>query len=52
MGFTVPQIHEMSLWQFMAQVDGYVAANSPEGEKGGTLSDAEINDLAKFMDET
>lgn len=33
MGFTPAQVGEMSLWQFMACVDGWARANSPEAAK-------------------
>jgi hypothetical protein len=33
MGFTPAQVGEMSLWQFMACVDGWAKANSPEAAK-------------------
>lgn len=40
MGFTPQQVNEMSVWQFMAALDGYIAANSPE-DKGLTTKEAD-----------
>jgi hypothetical protein len=37
----------MSMWQFMAAVDGYIKAHSSEDKK--TLSKAEENDLWKYL---
>lgn len=47
MGFTPQQVGEMSVWQYMAALDGYVAANTPEGERG--LSKAEEDELADWL---
>lgn len=49
MGFTAVQVDELSLWQFIAQIDGYVDANTPEDAKTETLSDAEVDDLSAWM---
>lgn len=50
MGISAPQIGEMSLWQFMAQVEGYVEANTPESEKNKQpLTDAEFDALASWV---
>lgn len=41
----------MSLWQFTAAVEGYVAAHTPESERGKEpLSDAEFSELADLID--
>jgi hypothetical protein len=37
----------MSLWEFMAAVEGYVKANSSEDEK--TLTASEIDDLWEMV---
>lgn len=37
----------MSMWQFMAAIDGYVAANSPEESNG--LSESEKDDLWEML---
>lgn len=37
----------MSVWQFMAAVDGYVEAHDPDA--GKSLSDAEADDLWNWM---
>lgn len=37
----------MSVWQFMAAVDGVIKANSSEDKK--SLSKSEANDVWKFM---
>ncbi|SOC93552.1 hypothetical protein SAMN05216358_3731 [Rhizobium sp. AN5] len=41
-GFTPQQVNEMSVWQFMAAVDGYVEANTPDD---GSLTTKEIDEL-------
>lgn len=46
-GFTPQQVNDMSLWQWMTVMNGYVAAHSPEN-KG--LSDDEADDLAAYLD--
>lgn len=47
MGYTPQQVNDMSLWQFMAAVDGYIAANTPENERG--LSDKEKDELWNWL---
>lgn len=37
----------MSMWQYMAALDGYVAANTPESEKG--LSAKEKDELWDWL---
>ncbi|MHC3940226.1 hypothetical protein ACI0FR_01536 [Paenochrobactrum sp. BZR 201-1] len=39
----------MSMWQFMASVDGYVKANTPEDKQG--LSGKEKDELFEWLDE-
>lgn len=46
MGFSPQQINEMSVWQYMAAIDGYIKANSSDD---GELSAAEIDDLWKWL---
>ncbi|MNL52494.1 hypothetical protein D3C87_1756780 [compost metagenome] len=41
-GFTPQQVNEMTVWQFMAAVDGYVEANTPDD---GSLTTQEIDEL-------
>lgn len=36
----------MSMWQFMAAVDGYVKANTPDD---GSLSESEIDELWEWL---
>jgi len=36
----------MSMWQFMAAVEGYVKANGPED---GKMSDKEADDLFEWL---
>jgi hypothetical protein len=51
MGISAVDINDMSLWEFMAQVDGYVDANTPESEKNKKpLSEDEFDALARFID--
>lgn len=38
----------MSFWQFMAAVNGYVAANSPDDK---TLDDDDINSIGEMLDQ-
>jgi hypothetical protein len=33
MGFSPQQINQMSVWQYMAALDGFNAANDPEADK-------------------
>ena len=37
----------MSMWQFMAAVDGWIKANTSEDKKA--LSNAEVNDVWKYL---
>lgn len=37
----------MSMWQFMAALEGYIAANSSDGDKG--LSGKEKDELAEWL---
>ncbi|MBB5091752.1 hypothetical protein HNQ68_002293 [Pseudochrobactrum saccharolyticum] len=37
----------MSMWQFMASLDGYIAANTPENDKG--LTEKEKNELFEWL---
>jgi hypothetical protein len=37
----------MSVWQYMAAVEGYTDAHSQEDDK--TLSASEVDDIAKWM---
>jgi len=39
----------MSLWQFMACVEGYADAHTPDDKKARTLSDAQIERLDTLM---
>ncbi len=47
MGFTPQQVDVMSMWQFRAAVNGYVAANSPQ--TGAKLSEEEANELFDWI---
>ncbi|WP_313760167.1 hypothetical protein [Rhizobium sp.] len=46
LGFTPQQVNVMSMWQFMAAVEGYVKANSGEDTK---MSDREADDLFEWL---
>lgn len=50
MGFTACQVDEMSLWQLLAQVEGYSEANTTEDKKAEHLSDAEVADIGDWLD--
>ena len=47
MGFTPQEVGRMSVWQYMAALDGYIAANSAEDDK--SLSSKERDELADWM---
>jgi hypothetical protein len=46
MGFTPQQVNEMSMWQFMAAVDGYVEANTADDR---SLTTKEIDELWDWL---
>lgn len=48
MGYSPPEVDQMSLWQFMSAVDGYVKANNPESAK--ELTADEEADLWAWME--
>ncbi len=48
LGFTPRDIKEMSMWEFMAALEGYVKANSADD---GKMSSAEVDDVWKWMQE-
>lgn len=48
MGFTPQQVNAMSMWQFFAAMNGYVAANSPRD--AGKLTEAEADDLFDWIE--
>jgi hypothetical protein len=43
LGYTPQQVQAMSVWQFMAALDGYAKAHDPEA--GKALSNTEKDDL-------
>lgn len=47
MGFTPQQVGAMSLWQYMAVVDGYSRAHSGGG---GGMDDKTFDELAAMVD--
>ena len=47
MGFTPQDVGKMSVWQYMAALEGYIAANSSEDSKG--LSAKEEDELAQWL---
>lgn len=47
MGFTPQQVGAMSVWQYMAALEGYIAANTHEDERG--LSKKEEDELAAWL---
>lgn len=49
MGFTPQQVGAMSLWQFHAAVNGYVAAHTPKDKQ--SLSDDEAEELYNWITE-
>ncbi|QFT69603.1 hypothetical protein FIU93_22650 [Labrenzia sp. THAF35] len=49
MGFTPQQVNQMSMWQYMAALDGYIRANSPDDQS--RLSDKEADEIFAWMKE-
>ena len=47
MGFTPQQVNDMSLWQFMAAVDGYIEAHTPDD---GSLTTQEVDDVWQWLE--
>lgn len=47
MGFTPQQVDQMSMWQYLAAVEGYVKANSVDDANG--LSSREADELWEWM---
>ncbi|QKC99176.1 hypothetical protein [Mesorhizobium sp. NZP2298] len=45
-GFTPQQVNEMSPWQYLAAVDGYIKANSSDD---GELTAKEIDELWDWL---
>lgn len=48
MGFTAQDMNAMTMWQIMAAIDGFIAANTPEDKRG--LSAKEKDELWAFVD--
>lgn len=40
----------MSLWQFLAAVEGYTEAHTPPEKKGKGLTAAEVAEIGEWMD--
>lgn len=51
MGFTPADVDAMSLWQFMAALDGWVEAHTPEDQKSERMSENDATGLSAWMDE-
>jgi hypothetical protein len=49
MGFSPQQVDRMSVWQFMAALEGFVSAHDPDGEK--RLTEGEKDDLWQWLQE-
>lgn len=47
LGFSPQQVDAMSMWQFMAAVEGYAAAHNPK--KPGSLSESDKDELAAWL---
>lgn len=45
-GYTPQQVNQMSMWQFMVAVEGYVKAHTSDD---GKLSADEVDDVWKWM---
>lgn len=48
LGFTPNDIKALSMWEFMAALEGYVKANSLDG---GKMTSAEVDDVWTWMQE-
>ena len=48
MGFSPQQIDRMSVWQYLAALDGYIAANNPDA--ANSLSADEIDELWAWLE--
>ncbi len=48
LGFTPNDIKALSMWEFMAALEGYVKANSSDG---GKMTSAEVDDVWTWMQE-
>lgn len=46
MGFTPQQVNDMSMWQFMAAVDGYIEANASDDV---ALTAKEVDELWSWL---
>jgi hypothetical protein len=51
MGMSADQVGRMSLWQFTACVDGWMAVNSPDKPGEDVLSPEEAAQIARTIDE-
>lgn len=47
MGFTPHDVGRMSVWKYMAALEGFIAANSADEDKG--LSAKEEDELAEWL---
>ncbi|MDQ0996875.1 hypothetical protein QFZ34_002057 [Phyllobacterium ifriqiyense] len=47
MGFTPQEVNAMSMWQFLAALEGYIKANSPEDT--GKLTESEKDEMADWI---
>ncbi len=48
MGFTPQQVNDMSMWQWFAALNGYIAAHTSKG--GDKLTEAEAEDLFAWIE--
>lgn len=47
MGFSPQQVDAMSVWQYVAAVEGYQKAHDPKGD--GKLAPDEVDDIAEWL---
>jgi hypothetical protein len=47
MGFSPAEVDRMSVWQFMAALDGYIEANSSDEDK--SLSGQEADEIWEWL---
>lgn len=48
MGYTPQEVNAMSMWQWQAALNGFIAANTPKDS--GKLSDSEADELFAWID--
>lgn len=47
MGFTPQEVRRMSIWQYLAALEGYVLAHNPDADKA--LTESEKDDIWQWL---